>query len=165
MTVRDQLLYPNWVWILGVLLLILAGAVVVLALKLAKPHRGVGKVQVHSLGQAQKKRYAIQLDEIVQRRQSGGLTDPEAYLALAALVRSAASERTYRDLESITAAEAALYLGHWPIFSQALTYYEQRVFVQSGVSQPSETVLSRQQGQKDEHFSEAIALAQGVCGR
>lgn len=128
MYLRDPLTYPNWMWMMAVILIVLAVVTIVVALGAANPKRRSRGVKVHPLTVTRRRRYHGFLAEIEQRHATGELSEAETQLALAALVRSAASERTRSDLEALTAAEAALRFPYWSPLQAALQWYEAQVF-------------------------------------
>ncbi len=119
---RDPLDHSNWVWILG-LVLVLTGVLWVVGVwvsyrkSLVRP-----KFQLSSLDQVQKARYMAQVESVEQAYGKGSITGREAHLALAAIIRACASERTGRNLESATVAEAGDLLPEWPILPEALDW-------------------------------------------
>lgn len=128
MYLRDPLTYPNWMWMAAIILIVLAIATIVVALGIANPKRRSRGEKVHPLTATRRRRYHGFLAEIEQRYATGDLSEVEAQLSLAALVRSAASERVRSDLEALTAAEAASRFPYWPSLQAALQWYEAQVF-------------------------------------
>lgn len=149
MYLRDPLTYPNWMWMVAIILIVLAIATIVVALGIANPKRRSRGEKVHPLTATRRRRYHGFLAEIEQRYTTGDLSEVEAQLALAALVRSAASERVRSDLEALTAAEAASRFPYWPSLQAALQWYEAQVFTgtqaipaPSGSAAPDNAVIS-----------------------
>ncbi len=129
---RPPLDYSNWVWILGTLLIVVAVAWVVTLLVLYRVSAVEAKTEIKTLGELQRSRYNRHIDEIEADFQQGTLTPQEAHLALAALIRAAATEKTGYNVESQTPQEVAQQLHSWPVLSTALQWCEDETFPVGG---------------------------------
>ena len=119
---HEPLNHSNWVWILGVVLLLLgalslAGLWVSYRKSLVRP-----EFELSSLDQVQKRRYSSQVESVELAYGNGLVTGREAHLALATIIRACASERTGRNLESATASEAGSLVPQWTLLVQALDW-------------------------------------------
>lgn len=132
---RDPLVYSNWVWITGAILIVCALSWV-LSLLIAYRVRPIEVPdRVTTLGQLQKERYTRQIHEIEGRFASGELTAKETHFALAALIRAAASEKTGVNVEALTTDEAAARFPTWPALARALAWCEDETFPPQEASQ------------------------------
>ena len=132
---RDPLLYSNWVLILGIALLVVAATWVIGLLVAYRRSKVRPEFEVRSLSQAHRARYSRLIDEVSTNYGSGVLTGPEAHLALAAIIRAAATERTRINLESATASEARVLAPGWPILADALAWCEDGSFPAGAAAQ------------------------------
>lgn len=139
---REPLLYSNWVLILGIALLVIAATWVVGLLVAYRRSRVRPKFEVRSLSQAHRARYSRLINEVGADYDSQALTAPEAHLALAAIIRAAATERTRTNFESVTASEAQILAPGWPVLADALAWCEDGSFPAGGASQRVEQGLS-----------------------
>lgn len=119
---RNLLPHSHWVWILGLLLLLIA---TLWGVGLAAAYwrsRVQPDFKVRALSQVQRARYKRLITE-VRSEYEGGLIDARgAHLALAAIIRAAATERTRINLESSTAHEAIEKVPGWPVLPEALAW-------------------------------------------
>ncbi len=119
---RDPLNNSNWVWVLGATLIVVAAAVLI-SLWIAYARSTVAApFKVRSLTAVQRARYHAKVDEVSQLYLGGEIDDRDAHLALAALIRACATERTGVDFESLTAKETAVEAEQWPLLSDALQW-------------------------------------------
>lgn len=117
---RDPILFPNWVWVVAGVLLLLSVAVSV-ALLLA--HRYLEEpLQLRALSQVRRERYERQLAQIESDAASRTVRD--THLALGALIRAAASERLRMNVESLSVGEVAALPVDWPALTEALRWCE-----------------------------------------
>lgn len=125
---RDPVLYPNWVWTLGVGLIVVALSwgigllVAYLRSKVFQP------AQIHSLNEVRRMRYERLLDEVEQDFAAGNLSARDAHLSISALIRAAASERMGTNVESVSVRMARESYGVWPLFADALAWCEEPSF-------------------------------------
>lgn len=127
-SLRDPILYPNWVWLTGAVLILVAvlwfvGALIGY-LKSAAP----AKSDLKSLSAARRARYERLIAGVESDFEQGELTPREAHLAMAALIRAAATERSGYNVESLTVDEVALYRADWPELGNALGWCEEPSF-------------------------------------
>ncbi len=132
---REPLAFSNWVWLLGAVMIVLAllwviGLAVAYRIKPVKASRSI-----RTLGQLQRRRYLRQVEEIEVSFQRGDLTGREAHFALAALIRSAGTEKSGINVESMTAAEVRRYLPGWSVLSEALAWCEDETFPPEAAAQ------------------------------
>ncbi len=123
-TLRDPILYPNWVWLTGTGLLLLAlitGLSMFLAYRFSQVRESVA---LHSLSQVRRERYLRLLGEVYQDAADGRLTARQAHLAMSSLIRAAASERLKTNVESLTVGESAQMADRWPALVEALRWCE-----------------------------------------
>ncbi|WP_099332372.1 hypothetical protein [Actinomyces minihominis] len=125
---RDPLVYSNWVWLLGTLLIVLALAWVITLLVLYRVRRVEKRIGVRTLGQLQRARYNRHIQEVLTDFEEGRRSARDSHFALASLVRAAASEKTGSNIESQTSAEVAAHLPSWPLLVSALEWCEDETF-------------------------------------
>ncbi|MFZ1381393.1 MAG: hypothetical protein WAS54_01230 [Scrofimicrobium sp.] len=119
---REPLTHSNWVWLLGAALLTLAILWVVGVYVSYRKSRVTTKFEVRSLSQVQRERYRRLIGDIEQDYRTGSISAREAHLALAALIRASATERTQMSVESATASEVRTLLPSWPLLADALDW-------------------------------------------
>ncbi len=120
----DPVLYPHWMWIVGAVLLIVVASWIAASLWRWRTSDADAPEGLRTMNEELRGRYRSHLDAIGARRASGEWGDQEAHLAIAALMRSLGTERTGRDLESATAAEAARLAPMWPELAALLAACE-----------------------------------------
>ncbi len=135
---RDPLLFPNWVWLLSVALLLIAvgvaaGLLVAYRFALVKT-----KVVLHPLNELRRERYLKQVAQVQLAAQSGDLDARQVHLALSSIIRACASERLKRNVESVTVKDAGQLEDAWPVFVDALAWCERPSF---GVDEPSDPLV------------------------
>lgn len=163
MGIRDPLTYPNWVWILGVVLVLGGIAVIALGIYVSKPRRRPRGPRVRSLSAARRTRYQNLLAEIQGNYASGAIDSQEAHLAIAALVRAVGTERTRQNVESLTVREAQARFPQWTAFLTALQWCETAVFEGSQPGLPGVARLaSPGSPQESASVQHGIALARAV---
>lgn len=139
---REPLLYSNWVLILGIFLIVVA-VVWVLGFAIAYRHSRVhSDFEVRTLSQAHRARYEGLIGEVALGYQTGELNAREAHLALGAIIRAAATERTRVNLESSTASEAQVLIPTWPLLVDALRWCEDGSFPTNAEQQRVEAGLN-----------------------
>lgn len=119
---REPLSHSNWVLILGIVLVVAAILWVAGVTLSYRKSRTFSDFRVRALGQVQRERYMRQIGEVQEQYGTGELSAREAHLALAALIRASATERTRMNLESATALEAQQAIPSWPLLSDALQW-------------------------------------------
>lgn len=125
---RAPIIYPNWVWLLGVALIVIAAAWIGGMTVAYRRSRRVAGRDVHSLGQLRQARYRRHLHQIGTEFNAGELTAREAHLSISALVRAVSSERLHRNVEHFTVAQARSEYPQWPQFYEALLWCERPSF-------------------------------------
>ena len=134
---RLPVLFPNWVPLLGGLLLIVA---LTWGISLWFAHRHMRekeRVVIHSLSETRRLRYRRLLQQVEAELAAGEIDARAAHLSVAAIIRSAASERLKVNVESATVADARHYFGHWPSLVTALEWVEEPSFGTSGQANQS----------------------------
>ena len=121
-SLRDTLSFSYWVLTLGVALIVVAVVWVVGVWLSYRRSRSATAFRVRPLGQVQYERYMRQIGEVQQSYQAGELDPRQAHLALAALIRASATERTRLNMESATPAEARAAIPSWPVLGDALVW-------------------------------------------
>ncbi|MFT0761660.1 hypothetical protein VRY54_01145 [Actinomyces sp. F1_1611] len=115
---REPILYPNWVWVLSVTLVVVSLAVTLALLVAYRRSQVRPELVLRSLDQRVRERYLRQIAEV----EAGHLGAREAHLALSALIRAAASERLRANVEAMTVAEVQAV--GWPALTEALRWCE-----------------------------------------
>lgn len=121
-SLREPLTHSNWVWLLGAALLVAALLWLIGVYLSYRKSRVASKFEVRTLSQVQRERYGRLIGEIEQQYADGALSAREAHLALAALIRASATERTGMSVESSTASEVSQMLPSWPLLAEALVW-------------------------------------------
>lgn len=119
---RETLSHSNWVWILGVALLTAALLWIVGVYISYRKSTVTTEFQVRTLSQVQRERYRRLIFEIDQQYRAGQISAREAHLALAAVIRASATERTRMNVESATASEVRQMIPSWPLLADALDW-------------------------------------------
>lgn len=123
-SLRDPLNYPNWVLMVGIGLIVVALVVAIgvgvayLRSRVSAPNERM------SLSQARRARYERLIEEVGTDYRHGALDSRGAHLALAAIIRAAASERLGQNVESLSVDEATKWYAHWPALAQSLQWCE-----------------------------------------
>lgn len=144
---RDPVTYPNWMWVLGVVLILLV--VVWVAALLRRWWRSEDRdvPELVTLSEAERRRYLGLVDEIAHRRADGDLDARDLHLALAGLMRALGTRRTGRDLESATVEEVARLAPAWPQLVEVLRACEEPSFSAApGGEESQERVLELARG-------------------
>ncbi len=130
-SLREPLTHSNWVWLLGAVL-VTAALLWVIGLYISyRKSRVARKFEVRSLSQVQRERYRRLIAEIEQQYGNGEIGAREAHLALAALIRASATERTRMNIESATATEVRQLIPTWPLLADALDWCADGSFPQN----------------------------------
>lgn len=131
-TLRDPVTYPNWMWMLGVFLVLSVLVWVGAALWRWWHGEDPAAPDLLTLSEAQRRRYLGLVDEIARRRAEGDLDERDLHLALAGLMRALGTQRTGQDLESATVEEIRRLVPTWPRLVEVLEACEEASF--SGVA-------------------------------
>lgn len=124
---REVLNYPNWMWIIGVLLLALALVWVgVWLIRWLRSNRlqEQNQIALIPLDEKRRQRYLGFIDEVEGRLNTGDLDDRGVHLAVAGILRALGTERTGRDLETATVSEIRKLIPTWPDLADALSACE-----------------------------------------
>lgn len=140
---RDPLPYPNWVWLLAALLIIISLAWVLGLLYAYRTLRLIDQGHVWELRTLQRRRYSLKIAEVEQEYEQGALSVKEAHFALASLIRAAATEKTKVNVEAMTPGEASRHFPDWDELPRALHWCEIRTFPAGDVSEDSANDLVR----------------------
>ena len=111
---NDPALYPNWMWILGTVLVVAVLGWIVYSIWRWWTSR-IGEVmELQTITDARRKKYLTYIDQIADRYADGDLDARGVHLALAGLMRALGTERTGRDLEVATVSEVRELVPVWP---------------------------------------------------
>ena len=111
---NDPALYPNWMWILGTVLVVAVLGWIVYSIWCWWTSR-IGEVmELQTITDARRKKYLTYIDQIADRCADGDLDARGVHLALAGLMRALGTERTGRDLEVATVSEVRELVPVWP---------------------------------------------------
>lgn len=125
---RDPVTYPNWMWVVGVLALVLVAAWVGAMLARWWRSERPDAPELLTISQAERRRYLGLVDQIAGRRDAGELDLRGVHLALAGLMRALGTQRTGRDLEVATVEEVAALVPGWPQLAAVLRECERPSF-------------------------------------
>ena len=116
-SLNDPALYPNWMWILGTVLVVAVLGWIVYSIWRWWTSR-IGEVmELQTITDARRKKY---VDQIADRYADGDLDARGVHLALAGLMRALGTERTGRDLEVATVSEVRGLVPVWPGLADVL---------------------------------------------
>ena len=124
---REVLNYPNWMWIIGVLLLALVLVWVgVWLIRWLRSNRlqEQNQIALIPLDEKRRQRYLGFIDEVEGRLQSKDLDERGVHLAVAGILRALGTERSGRDLETATVDEIRRIVPTWPELANALEVCE-----------------------------------------
>ena len=117
---NDPALYPNWMWILGTVLVVAVLGWIVYSIWRWWTSR-IGEVmELQTITDARRKKYLTYIDQIADRYADGDLDARGVHLALAGLMRALGTERTGRDLEVATVSEVRELVPVWPGLADVL---------------------------------------------
>ncbi len=117
---QDPVMYPNWMWVLGVTILVAVIGWIIYSLWRWWTSR-IGEVmELQTITDARRKKYLTYIDQIADRYADGDLDARGVHLALAGLMRALGTERTGRDLEDATVKELRTIVPVWPGLSDVL---------------------------------------------
>ena len=103
----NPIIYPHWMWVLGVTLVVAVVGWVCFCLWSWWTSR-IGEVmELQTISDARRKKYLSYVDQIADRYADGDLDARGVHLALAGLMRALGTERTGRDLEVATGVRGA----------------------------------------------------------
>ena len=98
----NPIIYPHWMWVLGVTLVVAVVGWVCFCLWRWWTSR-IGEVmELQTISDVRRKKYLSYVDQIADRYADGDLDARGVHLALAGLMRALGTERTGRDLEVAT---------------------------------------------------------------
>ena len=125
---RDPVTYPNWMWVVGTILAVLALAWVAAVLWRWWRSEETDIPELVTISEAERRRYLGLIDQIARRRDDGDLDGRGVHLAIAGLMRALGTVRTGRDLEVATVSEIATLAPTWPELAAVLRECEQPSF-------------------------------------
>ena len=126
---QEPVIYPHWMWILGVALLLAVLGWVAYSLGAWWHSREGSVAHLQTISQARRARYHDYVNQIAQRRACGELDERGTHLAVAGLMRALGTERSGRDLEVATVAEIRALVPTWPQLALVLEACETPSFV------------------------------------
>ena len=127
-SLNDPALYPNWMWILGTVLVVAVLGWIVYSIWRWWTSR-IGEVmELQTITDARRKKYLTYVDQIADRYADGDLDARGVHLALAGLMRALGTERTGRDLEVATVSEVRELVPVWPGLADILQACEVHSF-------------------------------------
>ena len=119
-SLNDPALYPNWMWILGTVLVVAVLGWIVYSIWRWWTSR-IGEVmELQTITDTRRKKYLTYIDQIADRYADGDLDARGVHLALAGLMRALGTERTGRDLEVATVSEVRELVPVWPGLADVL---------------------------------------------
>ena len=119
-SLNDPSVYPNWMWILGTVLVVAVLGWIVYSIWRWWTSR-IGEVmELQTITDARRKKYLTYIDQIADRYADGDLDARGVHLALAGLMRALGTERTGRDLEVATVSEVRELVPVWPGLADVL---------------------------------------------
>lgn len=143
-SLRDPVLYPHWVWLLGAGLMLVAVAWGVGLLIAYRRSQVSPKATLQSLNEVRRSRYQRLITEVETDFLRGDIDVRAAHLSVAAIIRAAASERMNQNVESTSVGQARASYNRWPAFAEALAWAEQPSFglerEDAGASDQSEAI-------------------------
>lgn len=119
---RDPILYPNWVWLLGILLLVLAVAWVSILWVAYRRSNRAKILAVATLSEQYRQLYSGQLTRLYEEYQQQQIDVKQLCLYLAAITRAAASERLGTDIENLTVEQVQERYPEWTDLVGALIW-------------------------------------------
>ena len=131
---REPLVYSNWVWVLGAIIIVVAVAWSVTLIIVYRGSKVEKQGSVKTLGQLQRGRYNRHIAEVQEGFAAGHITARDAHFALASLIRAAATEKTGLNIESQTSLEVAQNLPMLPLLTEALQWCENETFPPEGAT-------------------------------
>lgn len=122
--VRSPIIYPNWMWVVGSLILLFIIVWIVFNIWRWWSSDISSVPELQSLDAAQRERYHEFLTSIHERYEQGEWNEAGASLAVAGLMRALGTERSGRDLEVATAEEVRALVPMWPQLADLLARCE-----------------------------------------
>ena len=141
----NPIIYPHWMWVLGVTLVVAVVGWVCFCLWSWWTSR-IGEVmELQTISDARRKKYLSYVDQIADRYADGDLDARGVHLALAGLMRALGTERTGRDLEVATVSEVRALVPVWPGLANVLAACEVPSFAGENIpdGQPSHDAVTR----------------------
>ncbi len=127
-TLRDPVTYPNWMWVVGAVLAVLAVAWAAVLLWRWWRSEDTQAPELLTISEAERRRYRGLLDQIRLRQADGELDLRGVHLAVAGLMRALGTQRSGRDLEVATVEEIDRLVPSWPELVDVLRECEQPSF-------------------------------------
>ena len=146
---RDPVVYPHWMWVAGLVVLLAVIAWIGLCLWRWWTSDETRVPDLQTITAARRARYHELASQIRDRRADGELDDRGTHLAIAGLMRALGTERTGRDLEVATVAEVRRLVPMWPQLADVLEACEA----------PSFTGRTAAQGVDEEYVEWVLQLA------
>jgi len=128
-SLSDPVIYPHWMWVLGVAILLAVIGWVVYNLWAWLHSRQGAVAHLQTISQARRARYHDFLSQIGERRACGELDERGTHLAVAGLMRALGTERSGRDLEVATVSEIRALVPTWPQLAGVLEACETPSFI------------------------------------
>lgn len=129
----NPIIYPHWIWVLGVTLVVAVVGWVCFCLWRWWTSR-IGEVmELQTISDARRKKYLSYVDQIADRYADGDLDARGVHLALAGLMRALGTERTGRDLEVATVSEVRELVPVWPGLADVLAACEASSFTSQDI--------------------------------
>ena len=129
----NPIIYPHWMWVLGVTLVVAVVGWVCFCLWRWWTSR-IGEVmELQTISDARRKKYLSYVDQIADRYADGDLDARGVHLALAGLMRALGTERTGRDLEVATVSEVRELVPVWPGLADVLAACEASSFTSQDI--------------------------------
>ena len=117
---QDPVPYPNWMWVLGLAIVIGVIGWILYSVWRWWTSR-IGEVmELQTITDTRRKKYLTYIDQIADRYADGDLDARGVHLALAGLMRALGTERTGRDLEVATVSEVRELVPVWPGLADVL---------------------------------------------
>ena len=142
---QDPVPYPNWMWVLGLAIVIGVIGWILYSVWRWWTSR-IGEVmELQTITDARRKKYLTFIDQIADRYADGDLDARGVHLALAGLMRALGTERTGRDLEVATVSEVRELVPVWPGLADILQACELPSFAGENIpqGQPSHEAVTR----------------------
>jgi hypothetical protein len=130
-SLRDPVAYPNWMWVVGAVLAVMAAAWVGVCLWRWWRSEETDAPELLTISEAERRRYLGLLDEIQARARGGELDGRGVHLAVAGLMRALGTARSGRDLEVATVEEVEALVPSWPELVDVLRECEEPSFAGS----------------------------------
>ena len=138
-------IYPNWMWVVGVTLIVAVLGWIAYSLWRWWVSRIGDIMELQTITDARRKKYLTYIDQIAQRYADTDLDARGVHLALAGLMRALGTERSGRDLEVATVSEVRELVPVWPGLADVLQACEVSSFAGDDIpeGQPSHEAVTR----------------------